>query len=132
VRDFKAGGDINVNGDVLIVDQSQEPKLLFQCSNEELLEEETHRQSLLRREQSDRSAKSLKFIAVAASLIFGAAVWYWVHGKMDAFSLLSAGAGIVLALATVRLGDEPTPFEIRQIAALEEIHMLLRERNARR
>ena len=132
MRDFKAGRDINVDGDVLIVDRSQEPKLLAQCSNQELLDEETHRKSLLSRERTDRSTKSLKFFAVAALLFLGAALWYWVHGKMDAFSLLSGGASIILALATVRFGDEPTSFETRQLDALAEIHTLLRERNVQR
>ena len=53
MRDFTAGRDINVDGDVLIIDQSQEPKLLAQCSNQELLDEETHRKSLLSRERTD-------------------------------------------------------------------------------
>jgi hypothetical protein len=132
LRDFKAGRDINVSGDLVVTDQSQESKPLARCSNQELFEEEKHRKDLLASERSDRSKKSLTFMAIAALMFFGAALWYWVHGKIDVFSLLGGGASIILALATIRFGDEPTPFEVRQLAALEEIHMLLRERNVRR
>ena len=51
MRDVKTG-DISAGRDVVINDQSDQPKLLVQCTNEELLEEEQHRRSILRKEES--------------------------------------------------------------------------------
>jgi hypothetical protein len=131
MRDFKVGRDINVGGDLHVVDQSQEFKPLAQCTNDELVQEREHRKALVARERADRNKRWLISMAVAGLLLFIASTWYWFHGKNDLFSLLSGAAGVVLALGTLRFGDEPTRFEGRQLEALDEIQMLLRERGIR-
>ena len=131
MRDFKAGCDINVGGDLHVGDQSQEFKPLAQCTNNDLFREREHREALVARERAGRNKKWLILMAVAGVLLFTAGTWYWFHGKNDLFSLLSGAAGVVLALATLRFGDEPTRFERRQLKALDEIRMLLRERGIR-
>jgi hypothetical protein len=68
MRDFRAGGDINVGGDVHIFDNSAQSKLLVQCSNEELFEERSHRANLLKQETKakwKRLSMLWSFLAVA-------------------------------------------------------------------
>lgn len=55
MRDFNNGGDINVNGDFNVTDNSHnEHKLLMHCSSEELIEERPFRQENIRIEQSKK------------------------------------------------------------------------------
>jgi hypothetical protein len=42
MRDFKAGRDIQVGGDVHIKTESSQPKYLSMCTNEELMDELNH------------------------------------------------------------------------------------------
>ncbi len=131
MRDIHVGKDINVGGDLVINDQSQKFKLLIHCTNEELLEEEKYRQANLADERATKFNEFIVLIAVTACLIFGAGIWQWFQGKMDLYSLITGGAGFMVGLASLKLYERPTVFEQRQMAALEEIHMLLRERRVR-
>lgn len=131
MRDLKAGRDINVDGDFIINDNSQNHKLLMHCSNDELLAEEPLRRQRLSEERAVKFNRFLSFIAVAASLLFVAGVWGWFHGKMDFFSLTVGGAGFMVGVASLKIYERPTVFEQRQLAALAEINMLLRERGVR-
>lgn len=133
MRDIKAGRDINVDGQLIINDNSQqEYKLLIHCTNEELLDEEPHRKQNLAHERKAKLNRFLGFIALAALLVCCAAVWYWFNGKMDAFALVSGVAGLMLGFASLKIWEHPTEFEQRQIDALREIHMILRERGVRK
>ncbi len=131
MKDIKSGRDINIHGDFTINDNSSQYKLLIHCNNEELIEEEKHRRKTLNKE---RTAKRQRFIPIwtfcAMALAF-AAFWYWLQGKMDIFSLLSGGSGIMLGLTSLSTYEKPNDFEQRQIDALEEIHNLLRDRDVR-
>ncbi len=129
MRDFKSG---DINGDVNIIDSSKnENKLLVNCSNDELLLEEEHRKNILRGERKRKSKVTLKFFGFCAVLLLIAAGWYFINGKMDIVSTLTGGAGIALGVANLSQADKTTEFEMRQINALNEIHMILRERGVR-
>lgn len=132
MRDINAGRDIKVDGDFVVNDNSQQYKLLIHCSNEELLAEEPSRRQQLKDERKAKLNKFLAFIAVAATLIFVSGVWQWFNGKMDAFALITGAAGFMVGLASLKVFERQTEFEQRQIAALNEINMLLRERGVRR
>jgi hypothetical protein len=132
MRDIRAGNDINVAGDLIVHDYSQEGSLLVNCTSEFLSKiEEPHRKVLLKGEQKGKVNTFVTTLAVAASFIFGAAVWYWLSGKMDAFALVAGVAGFLVALASLRIYEQPTEFELRQVEALKEIKMILRERGVR-
>ena len=76
MRDFSAGRDINVEGDVFIHDESIEVgKLLVNCSNEELIEERTHRKSVLSGERK-RKFNRLVFAWVVLGLLLTAVSVY--------------------------------------------------------
>lgn len=132
MRDIKAGRDINVEGDIIVNDQSQEYKLLIHCTNSELLAEKQHRQGILAEERSAKFNRFMSGLGVAATLLFVAGAWYWFQGSTDIFSFLTGGSGFILGLASLKVYEKPTLFEQRQLAALQEIHMLLRERGVSR
>lgn len=130
MRDFNSG---DINGDVTINDSSNnvEYKLLIHCNNEELMQEEIHRSNLLRNERSRKNKVTWKFLAGAAVLILISASWFQITGAMNMVTFLTGAAGVMTGLATLQQADRQTPFEQRQIAILNEIHTLLRERGAR-
>ena len=130
MRDFNSG---DINGDVTINDHSNkiEYKLLIHCDNEELLAEEVHRKKVLRKERKRKSSVVLKMLAGCGALLLFAAGWYFFHGKLDMVSALTGLAGGFFAFATLSGADTPNAFEKRQINALKEIDILLRERDVR-
>lgn len=130
MRDFNSG---DIHGDVTINDNSEnnEYKLLIHCNNEELLHEEKHRQKLLRNERSRKNGVTWKFLAFAALLLLVAAVWFYFDGQMNAVTLITGIASVFTGMATLKQAENQTPFEQRQIVALNEIHNLLRERGVR-
>ena len=143
MRDVRTG-DISAGRDVVINDQSGQPKLLAQCTNEELLEEEKHRRCILRKENSRRMRSHVRVLVVGVLLFLVAVAWFYVQGDFDLVSLLTnAGSifdmvglfigvgGIGLGVATLKAMGQLTDFQIRQQAVLHEINMILRERGFR-
>lgn len=130
LRDFNSG---NIHGNVTINDNSEtnEYKLLIHCNNEELFHEESHRRELLRNERSRKNGIMWKFLAFSALLFLVAAGWFYIQGTMNTVTFLIGAAGVMTGMATLQQADKPTSFEQRQIAALNEIHMLLKERSVR-
>lgn len=131
MKDIKSGRDINIHGDLTINDNSTEYKLLIHCSNKELIEEEKHRRKILKNEHSAKLQRFIPIWTTCAVALAFAAIWYWLNGKIDVYSLLSGTSGTMLALASLSSYEKPNNFEQRQIDALEEIHNLLRDRGAR-
>ena len=131
MRDVNAGRDINVDGDFVVHDNSQQHKLLIHCTMEELFSEEPIRRQNLKEERRIKLNRFLSFIAFVAFIGFSAGVWYWFQGKVDMFSLLTGGAAFMLGLISFTNFERPTVFEQRQLLALAEINILLRERGAR-
>ncbi|WP_197975054.1 MULTISPECIES: hypothetical protein [unclassified Klebsiella] len=130
MRDFNSG---NINGDVTINDHSKqnEFKLLIYCDNDELISEEQHRLKILRKERNRKSTIVLKILAGCGLLMLFAGGWYFFHGQWDLVSGLTGLAGGVFSLATIYGSNTPTPFEKRQLDALQEINLILRERDFR-
>lgn len=131
MRDFNSGeihGNVNINDN----SSNSEYKLLINCSNEELEQEESHRKELLSDERSKKNAITLRLLGIAATLLLAAAGWYYIKGAIDIASLIVGAAGVLVGLGTLQNADKPTDFEQRQIATIQEIRTLLRERGARR
>ncbi|MEX2964651.1 hypothetical protein [Microbulbifer sp. TYP-18] len=130
MRDFNSG---DIHGDITINDNSKnnEYKLLIHCNNEELLHEELHRKQLLRNERSRKNGITWKFLAFSAFLLLVAGGWFYIQGAMNTVTLLVGAAGVMTGMATLQQADKKTSFEQRQIATLNEIHTLLRERGVR-
>ena len=128
MRDFKSA---NIGGDVNIYDHSSDHKLLIHCTNDELLEEEPHRQQLLRSERSRKNGFTLKFLALCGTLFLIAAGWYYLQGQMNTVTLVLGVSSVLMTAATLQTTDKVTVFELRQINALREIEMILRERGVR-
>mgnify|MGYP001260778373 CR=1 FL=1 len=131
MRDFNSR---DIHGDVNINDNSNnsEYKLLINCSNEELVREEAHRQNLLSDERSRRLGITWKFLGLSALLLLAAAGWFYIKGAVDTASLIIGGAGVLVGIATLQRADKPAAFEQRQLATISEIRTLLRERGFRR
>ena len=100
----------------------------FQCTNDELIAEEKHRRDVLVKERGRRRSVFLRICMVASLLFLVAVLWAWFHGSPDLVSFISGGAGIRLEIGNFRAMEKPSRFEARQIAALQEINMILRER----
>ena len=130
MRDSNVGGSIHAGRDVHIGDGNSY-KLLTQCSNEELREEELHRNSLLKKERKRKTDIMVPIFCIAAVLVVVAAVWYFIRGQMNTVSALTGFAGLVVAYVNLQKGEEKSEFEQRQLAALNEINLILRERGAR-
>lgn len=128
MRDFNSG---DINGDVTINDNSTEHKLLIHCSNEELIHEEQHRHEILRKEKSRQRSVFLKFALFSALMLGAAFVWFQITGSHSIASTILGAIGAISGYVTLTQSSEKTEFENRQIAALNEIHMILRERGAR-
>jgi hypothetical protein len=54
MRDFNVGNNLLVGGDLNINDNSNQSKLLIDCSNDELFGERAHRKSLLKDERKSK------------------------------------------------------------------------------
>ncbi|WP_201312646.1 hypothetical protein [Dyella sp. EPa41] len=128
MKDFKAGGDINVGGDVYIYDNSTQHKLLITCTDRQLYEERLHRTAILSDERKRKWKRlGLAWLIVGSGFAAGA-IWLQAIGQ-GAFSTLLLGlGGLTLAAASVKVIDEPTVFERRQLQALQEISFILKER----
>lgn len=130
MRDCNSG---NINGDVTINDHSNQhaSKLLIYCDNDELISEEQHRLKVLQKERKRKSTIFLKILAGCGLLMLFAGGWYFIHGQWDLVSGLTGLAGGVFSLTAICSSNTPTPFEKRQLDALREINLILRERDFR-
>ena len=132
MSDISVGGNISAGGDVVLGDNNKNgSKLWVDSSSDELREDFYYRKKLL---SSERVSK-WKRIAIAG-LVVGAiaavaAVYFYLVGQANLSSLIMGGAGIFMAFATMKVTETPTDFEQRQMASLNEIRTLLRERGER-
>ena len=132
MRDFNAGGDVNVGGDLNITDNSSQLKPLALCTNDELLEERLCRKKVLGQERKakwKRLALALVFIAVVLCAV---SLFIYLKGDTTLASFVLGGGGAAASFASVKALERPTEFEERQIIALKEIRMILRERGVER
>jgi len=130
MKDVTAGRDITIDGDVSITNTANsEFKPLNECSSDELFDERRHRNGLLKDERRKKNRKIFTFIKIAFFVILILVIWYYFSNKIDLIMFLVALLGVVLPVSTaIKLSEVQTMFELRQIAALNEIAMLLRER----
>jgi hypothetical protein len=131
LRDFTNGGNINVGGNFFVTDQSQQHKLLIHCTNEELVEEEQFRRGQLAREQNGKLKYTLVAVAGTACIFFIIGLYFWYTGKMERFDLFATTSGFLLAFGSLTFYTTPTQVEKRHKDALQEIHIILRERGVR-
>jgi hypothetical protein len=124
-RDMNAGGDIN------IYDQSNQERSLSSCTVSELYEERHYRKALLSRERRAKLKRLALFWLIGALGIAGFALWQYSQGNENFAKFLFPVGQFLLALSTLKLFEQPTPFEQRQEEALQEIAMLLRERGTK-
>ena len=128
MRDFNVGNDLHVKGDLHINDNSNQSKLLIDCSNNELFEERTHRKSLLSGERKSKW-KRMAIAWLGIGCVLGiAAIWFYYQGNPNLSSLVLGLGGFGTAFASIKVLEQPTEFEARQIDALNEIRLILRER----
>jgi len=129
LQNFDNNGNMNAGRDINIIDNSNNSKLLIDCTNSELHIEREHRTNLLRQERKakwKRLATLWMVFAVVGSAV--ALYFYFIKGNTNLSSIILGLAGIAASVASVKLFEAPTQFEARQIAALNEISMILRER----
>lgn len=103
MRDFKAGRDINVGGDVHIHDESSQPKLLVLCSNKELFDERVYRKAVLSGERKLKFKHLAFFWLVSGVVLSAGALWFYANGQSN-FSFLLLGFGS-LAVAFASLNN---------------------------
>lgn len=98
------------------------------CNTGELLNERTHRKTLLSNERSRKIKYAAIFFLVCALGLGVGALWLHFSGKSALSSVLLGLGGLFVAGAAVKIVDEPSEFERRQLDALREISHILRER----
>ncbi|MBI5747870.1 MAG: hypothetical protein HZA00_02010 [Nitrospinae bacterium] len=127
---FHADRDINVHGNVNISHRDQNIyKPLAYSANEELFAERRHKQGLLQKEEQRKNKVAFRFIKTALAVLVVLAVWYFIQGSVTLSMFLIGFVGVfvpfVIAMQTMQ---QQTEFEVRQLAILKEISILLRER----
>jgi len=129
LRDFNNDGQINVQGDFNVTENSQdEHRLLIHCSSEVLSQERPFRQENIRLEQA-RKVKRLKpFYALSVVLFCVAAGWATFNGKTDLASYILGGASLFLGLQLLKATIEPNAFQVQEQDAVSKINNLLKKR----
>ncbi|MBD55349.1 hypothetical protein [uncultured Pseudoalteromonas sp.] len=130
MRDINNSGEINVQGDMHIVDNShsEEHKLLIHCSTEELLQERPFRLENIKIEQKKKVKKLKPFYVLAVLFGIAAAVYSAIHGKTDFMTLILGIISIFIGYNTLKFTVEPNAFQIEERNAVDEISKILKQR----
>lgn len=129
MRDFNNSGDINVDGDFNVTDNSHnEHKLLMHCSSEELLQERPFRKENIKIEQSKKVNRLKPFYGLSLLLFIAAALWAAYNGKTDLVSIAMGAASLFLGFQSLKATLEPNAFQIEEQNAVKEINKLLKQR----
>lgn len=115
-------------GNIII---NESPKLLVQCSNEELFEEVQYTKNLLRKERSEKFSKMGIFLFGVLLLCAICAIWCYVKGLKELMSLVVNLIPFLIVGVTLYTMSHPTEFEQELLGNLKEISMILRKRNVR-
>ncbi len=115
----------------MIVLKKNTYKLLVDCNNKELLHEESYRNELLRKERSRKNRITCKSLVFSVLLLLVAAGWFYIKREMDTVNFIIGTTSVINIIATLERAEKQTEFEQRQIAVLNKIHTLLRERGVR-
>lgn len=120
------------NGDINILENNNipVPKLLKQCSNDELLEEIEFRKKMLSKERMQTKNKYKPIIYISAAIFIFGFIWgtYEVRDITNILNWLYALPGAILGIVSLVQMSEPSKFEKKHISALNECKDLLRER----
>lgn len=129
MRDVTINGGIGDQNTFNINDQHEGPKLLVQCTNEELRDERRHRQRLVAQVEHKRTVLG---IAAGAVFVVDMLVWlaldkWQIEPGLNGLAIL-AGLALASLYALLNLDKIDGTFMQRQQAVLREIYLLLRER----
>lgn len=120
------------NGDINILENNNipAPKLLKQCSNDELLEEIEFRKKMLSKKRMQTKNKYKPIIYISAAIFSFGFIWgtYEVRDITNILNWLYALPGAILGIVSLVQMSEPSKFEKKHISALNECKDLLRER----
>ena len=131
MRDFNNDGQININGDFNLTDNSQnEHKLYINCSVEELRADRPYRTENIKIEQRKKVSRLMPLYGLALTLIFAAAIWAMLQGKSDLVTILVGGAGVFIGYKSLEATFEPNSFQIEEQDAVNEITKILKQRRA--
>jgi hypothetical protein len=129
LRDFNNEGEINVQGDFNVTDNSHiVHKLYIHCSNEELLADRPFRAENIKIEQRKKVDRLKPLYGFSLFLIFGAAIWALFQGKTDLISILMGGASAITGYGSLKATFEPNAFQLEELAAVNEISKILKQR----
>jgi len=131
LRDFNNDGEINVEGDFNVTDNSYtEHKLYVNCSNEELFSDRPFRAENIKIEQAKKVKRLKPLYALTIILIFATAVWAMYLGKTDLISILMGAASVFIGFQSFKATVEPNAFQIEEQDAVNEISKILKQRRA--
>lgn len=129
MRDFNNGGDLNVSGDLIVGDRSENiGKLLVNCTNEELLQERPFRKENLRLERNRKLKAVIPILGTAVIMFIGSALWSTFNGKSDMASVFLGIGSLIVGYAALKGVAEPNDFEHQEREALREIRLILKSR----
>jgi hypothetical protein len=131
VHDFKVGRDLQAGRDVIINDHSQKIKLLRECTNEELFEEEPFRKGQLKIQTSKKGKRLLiTWVCLLLLVSLGSGVLY-LRGKPDLAHFALAIGSFVVSMLSLRGYLKPNAAELDHINAISEINHILMVRGIR-
>lgn len=131
MRDFNNDGQINVQGDFNVTDNSHnEYKPLERCSVAELLEERPFRQENIRIEQALKVKRLRPLYTLCILLFVAAAAWTAINGRADLASLLMGAASVFIGYLSLKATIEPNSFQVTEQTAVNTINTLLKQRRA--
>jgi len=130
MRDIRTEGNLIVNGDFTVNDNSQTNYIPFeQCTVEQLQQALKHHERLASKERTRINRIAFKFLGIALFVGAFLAIWYFIAGQvqnaMFLIGLVGIGAPVALAIKT---GERRSTFEQRQLNTIAHINTLLRER----
>ena len=131
MRDFNNDGQINVQGDFNIADNSyNQHMLLIHCSTEDLLQERPFRQENIKLEQARKIKRLKPLYALSVILFVVAAGWATANGQSDLASFIMGAASLLFGYHSLKATLEPNAFQIEEQNAVNEINTLLKQRRA--
>jgi uncharacterized membrane protein len=129
LRDFNNDGEINVQGNLNVTDNSHsEHKLYIHCTNEELLSDRPFRAENIEIEQKKKIQRLKPFYALTILLIFATAILAMYQGKTDLITILMGAASVFIGFQSYTATVEPNAFQREEKDAVNEITKILKQR----
>ncbi len=76
-----------------------------------------------------RQWKSIAIMWIVVGVILSiVALWFYFKGDPNLSSMILGFGGLAVAFASIKVFEQPSVFEARQLATLQEIKLILRER----